>query len=413
MSNFFASERFSRPKMLAGLLLLVFLAECIWLVVRGGEKVADDLGQMSRIEAGVEQIHDKSIAGTPVYLHAGQVAFQTEGQQASGYDVNHSPLWYLSAAAPIALSQKLLLTGPRAGYQGWAVDLLARSPYLIFGLLLGGSLWYVARRLYGNAGGFIALSLYCFSPVIIRSSSLWFALPEMGAAWGTFGAIFTAIAVAHTLYAPREVVLWNWRRILLLGLSLALAIGSQFSLIVLVPMALLFMLYLAPTRQSAAITIWISACLVALIIIVAAYFFHPRVFFEGMRHADFLGIIWKAFFMPDAYRAVAVRVLHSNPAMVILLPAAFIVYCAWPRARYFGNTAPLLLCIIFFAYAAGSAHYPGLGFQLILIPFAFVFVAGAISDVLETEHRRLAVLALWILLAGSALWNLVALARMV
>jgi hypothetical protein len=291
--------------------------------------------------------------------------------------------------------------------------LLARSPYLIFGLLLGASLWYVARRLYGNAGGFIALSLYCFSPVIIRSSSLWFALPEMGAAWGAFGAIFTAMAVAHTLYAPREVVLWNWRRILLLGLSLALAIGSQFSLIVLVPMALLFMLYLAPTRQRAAITIWISACLVALIIIVAAYFFHPRVFLEGMRHADFLGIIWKAFLMPDAYRAVAVQVLYSNPAMVILLPAAFIVYCAWPRARYFGNTAPLLLCIIFFGYATGSAHYPGLGFQLILIPFAFVFVAGAISDVLETEHRRLAVLALWILLAGSALWNLVALARMV
>ena len=25
-------------------------------------------------------------------------------------------------------------------------------PFLIFGTLLGGSLWYVARRLYGNAG---------------------------------------------------------------------------------------------------------------------------------------------------------------------------------------------------------------------------------------------------------------------
>ncbi len=412
MGKFFSSERLSRPKMLAGLLLLVFLAQCIWLVVRGGEKISDDLGQLSRIQAGVEQIRGKSIAGTPIYLHAGQVAFQTEGQQASGYDVNHSPLWYLTAAAPLALSQELLHADFRGGYQGWAVDLLARSPSLIFGLLLGASLWYVARRLYGNAGGFIALSLYCFSPVIIRSSSLWFALPEMGAAWGAFGAIFTAIAVAHTLYAPREVVLWNWRRILLLGLSLSLAIGSQFSLLVLVPMALLFMLYLAPTRQRAAVVIWTSACITALIIIFASYFFHPRAFFEGMRHADFLGIVWKAFLMPGAYRAVAVQVLNSNPAMVILLPAAFIAYCAWPRARYFGNTAPLLLCIVFFAYAVGSAHYPGLGFQLIVIPFVFVFVAGVISDVLETEHRRLAVLTLWVLLAGSALWNLVALARL-
>jgi 4-amino-4-deoxy-L-arabinose transferase-like glycosyltransferase len=123
-------------------------------------------------------------------------------------------------------------------YWGW----VARPPYLIFGLLLGASLWYVARRLYGNAGGYIALALYCVSPTILRSSTLYSAQPEMGAAWGAFGATFTAIAVAHTLYAPREVVMWNWRRILLLGLSLALAIGSQFSLVILIPIALGFML---------------------------------------------------------------------------------------------------------------------------------------------------------------------------
>jgi len=44
---------------------------------------------------------------------------------------------------------------------------------------------------------------------------------------GSFGAGGPAIAVAHTLYAPREMVLWNWRRILLLGLSLALAPGTS------------------------------------------------------------------------------------------------------------------------------------------------------------------------------------------
>ena len=34
-------------------------------------------------------------------------------------------------------------------YWAW----LLRSPFPIFGALLGASLWYVARRLYGNAGG--------------------------------------------------------------------------------------------------------------------------------------------------------------------------------------------------------------------------------------------------------------------
>ena len=121
---------------------------------------------------------------------------------------------------------------------------------MIVGMLLGASLWYVARRLYGNIGGYVALGLYCFSPLTIGCAS------EVGSAvvgaWGAFGLIFTSIAVAHTLYAPREVVLWNWRRILLLGLSIAICVGAQFSFwIVLVP-ALLFMLWVGHVRRGAA-----------------------------------------------------------------------------------------------------------------------------------------------------------------
>ena len=98
----------------------------------------------------------------------------------------------------------------------------------------GASLWYVARRLYGNFGGFIALALYTFSPIIMTRANQ--VQEDVVAAWGAFGLIFTAIAVAHTLYAPREVILWNWRRILLLGISIALCIGAQFPMwIVLVP----------------------------------------------------------------------------------------------------------------------------------------------------------------------------------
>src|SRR5208283_2129870 len=115
-----------------------------------------------------------------------------------------------------------------------------------------------------------ALTLYCFSPSMLQASAVWHTEPEILAAWGSFGAIFTAIAVAHTLYAPREVVLWNWRRIVLLGISLAIAVGSQFSMIVVVPIALAFLLYLAPIRRGAVITIWIAACLVGLLLLFAA-----------------------------------------------------------------------------------------------------------------------------------------------
>src|SRR5208282_6232792 len=292
-------------------------------------------------------------------------------------------------------------------YWGW----LARAPYLLFGVLLGASLWYVARRLYGNAGGYIALALYCFSPLILRSSALYSAQPEMGAAWGAFGTIFTAIAVAHTLYAPREVVLWNWRRILLLGLSLALAIGSQFSLIILLPLALGFMLYLAPTRRRAAVAIWAAACGVAILLLLASYLFRLQVFWQGLRHARFFGITWQAFLMPRTYLRILAQISQSGPALWVAVPVALIAYFAWRRPRYFGNTAPLMIAILFLLFSLGTPHYPGFGFQLMAVPFWFVFVAGIAADLLETRQRDPVKACVWGLLVANALWNLAELAR--
>ena len=152
------------------------------------------------------------------------------GNEVGGYDPERSPLLYLLTAAPL-LAWPHDLTADSAPYWRW----LPRLPFVACGVFLGASLWYVARRLCGNTGGFVALTFYCFSPSLIQASALWHTEPEIAAAWGAFGTIFTAIAVAHTLYAPREVVLWNWRRILLLGVSLAIAVGSQFSMIIVAP----------------------------------------------------------------------------------------------------------------------------------------------------------------------------------
>jgi len=233
----------------------------------------------------------------------------------------------------------------------------------------------------------------------------------MGAAWGAFGTIFTAIAVAHTLYAPREVVVWNWRRILLLGLSLALAIGSQFSLIILLPLSLGFMLYLAPTRCRAAVAIWAAACGVAFLLLWASYLFRPGVFAQGMRHATFLGITWHAFLLPATYVRIIAQIGQSGPALLVAIPVALIAYFAWRRPRYFGNTAPLMIAILFFLFSLGTPHYPGFGFQLMAVPFLFVFVAGIAADLLETRQRDPAKACVWGLLVANALWNLAELAR--
>jgi hypothetical protein len=240
---------------------------------------------------------------------------------------------------------------------------------------------------------------------------VWFAEPEVGAAWGAFGTIFTAIAVAHTLYAPREVVLWNWRRIVLLGVSLALAIGSQFSLIVVIPIALAFMLYLAPTRRIAAAMIWAAACAISFLLLYASYFFQWKTFWSEMGRADFFALAWRSFAMAGAYRRVFAQLGQSNPALVVAIPVALMVYLFWPRTRYFGNTAPLFVAVILLLMGIATPHYPGLGFQLVALPFLLVFVAGISADLLETRYRNLVLACLWGLLTANAIWNLVELAR--
>jgi hypothetical protein len=398
MGGFFSRERFGTPQIFAGILLLIFVAQCAWLVAHEYGAVGTTEDEFVRIEEGLGQWRGLGIAGTP------SIKSPLEPASADSlYDSNHSSLWYLIAAAPIAIF--------RVSPEGATWLALTRAPYILFGVLLGASLWYVSRRLYGNAGGFIALTLYCFSPAVIRTSSLWAAGPNIGGAWATFGAVFTAIAVAHTLYAPREVVLWNWRRIGLLGISLALAVGSHFVLVIILPVLLAFMLYVAPERKAAAIAILASACGVALVLLFAAYFFHPKIFFEGLKNARFFNLSWRSTAMAGDYVHLLKEIVESGPVLVLLIPAALATYFAWSRTRYFGNTAPLLVAIVFIVLRLLLPHDAGAVLSLTAVIFLFVFVAGIAADLLETKARELLMAVFVGLVAANALWDLMALAR--
>src|SRR5713101_8402374 len=137
------------------------------------------------------------------------------------------------------------------------------------------------------------------------------SLGEMGAVWGAFGTVFTAIAVAHTLYAPREVVLWNSRRILLLGLSVALVAGNQFSLAVLAVAILPLMFWVTPVRPRALLAIWSTAISVAVVLLFAAYFFEPALLWQGLRHARWMDFEHAAFGVSVSYRR-ADRILRME-----------------------------------------------------------------------------------------------------
>ena len=411
LRRFLQSDAFRAPQFAAAALLLVYLLQCVWLV-RGQtlHSLLPDSDQALRIYQGLEQWKSGVIAGTPESLRSeAATGVPSAGRSGhlrvrDGYDRDRSPLYYLVAAAPLLLRPDSWLPesfGP----------LLAATPYLFFGVMLGASLWYVARRLYGNSGGYIALALYCFSPAMIVNVAGAQSVGEMGGVWGAFGIVFTAIAVAHTLYAPREVVLWNWRRILLLGLSLALGAGNQFSLGVLALVILPLMFWVAPVRPRAVLAIWTTAMAVAVVLLFAAYFFEPALFGQGMLHARWIDFEPAAFGISVSYGNVLQTIFSSSPPLMIAMPVALIAYLGWNRTRYFGNTAPLLIAVLFLILALGAPNFPGQGFHLTMLVFLFVFVAGVFSDLLETQQSLIVTAGLCGLLGASAVWNLLQLWR--
>ena len=418
MRRFFTLQPLGRPKFLAGALLCLFFMQTIWLVhAELRQTSGPDEGEAVRIREGWKQLHGHGIAANPFvkpsfseYAETGEAPLEdpNEGKRESqSFDREHSPLVYLVSAAPLLAWPRTAFNAEGARYWAW----LPRIPFLACGLFLGASLWYVARRLCGNTGGLIALTLYCFSPAMIQASAVWHTAPELIAVWGAFGTIFTAIAVAHTLYAPREVVLWNWRRIVLLGISLALAVGTQFSMIVLTPLALGFLFYVAPVRRGAGFMVWLAGCMLGMVLLFATYFFHPRIFLDAMYHAVFWGATWRGFTVPGVYRQIAVEIGRACPALAFILPMALVTYAVWPRTRYFGNTAPLLVALLFVILATAHPHVAGEGFLLGAIPFLFLFVSGVTADLMETTYRPLVTACVLGMLAAYALWSLIALAR--
>jgi hypothetical protein len=406
-------DKVGSPQWIAGALLLVYLLQCCWLIraqTRHGFLPESDHALCAY--DGLAQWKSGVIAGTPEALHTEAATGLPSAGRAGhlrvsdGFDIDRSPYYYLVAAVPVLVQPRFLAPDSAAG-QIWEA-----IPYLFFGVMLGASLWYVSRRLYGNIGGYIALTLYCFSPGVILSTAGTQSLGELSGVWGTFGIVFTGIAVAHTLYAPREVILWNSRRILLLGLSVALAVGTQFSLAIIALVVLPIMFWVAPVRPRAVLGIWAAAIAVGAVLLSASYIFRLDLFWQALRHAKWVDIQPRALAMAASY-SHTLRILAGNcPALILVVPAALIAYAVWPRARYFGNTAPLLIAMLLFVLALASPDFSGLGFHLAMLVFLFVFVAGVFADLTETPQGMLVTAGIASLLGAAALWNVAQLLRL-
>jgi hypothetical protein len=94
-----------------------------------------------------------------------------------------------------------------------------------------------------------------------------------------------------------------------------------------------------------------------------------------------------------------------------MVPVCLGVWFAWRRSRYFGNTAPLAVALLFLGLRIVSPHEVGSVYGLLGVVFLFIFVSGIAADLLETSARELGTAVIVGLLSANALWNLMGLAK--
>jgi hypothetical protein len=369
--------RVGRPQRLAAVLLLLFLGECVWVIAH--QRLSSEDFRYAR--CGREMWERPSpLAG--YFTTCGNL----NGDGTFAYRMAGFPL---TAQRLVLLGTDLLRKPENRLYSGGAlngttwearhqigyVTYLMHLPFVLFAMWLGGGLWWVARRLFGNEGGFLALALYCFCPAIVRSA----VVPnnEVLAMWGIYGLVYTAIGVAHAMQGPRR----KWKpRIALLTLALGLTAAAHLLAAILgFAASLILMFYLAERRRSAVLLIVTYAAIGAIFIEFA---------FFSFRLAPFLYVFTgggaRFWFALDGIKSFAGD--QANWPVLIAAAISLIVFAGFRRSRYFGNISPLAM-VLATAFLATTQVFSSP--WLWALPFLFTFIGGVFADVLETKHRRL------------------------
>ena len=375
------SFRFKRPQQLAALLLLMLIAQCLWVFHR---------------QTLTERDYDFARCGREMWEKPNPLAgyFTTCGNLPDG------TLAYRVAGLPLTV-QRILL-GENPDNSTWEmrhelsyVLVLLHSGFLLAGICLGGALWWVTRRLFGNPGGFIALAFYCFSPPVIHACT--YPNNEILTALGLFASLYTFMGVAHAMQGPPR----KWRsRIVLLTLTLAFTATSHVAafLIALV-LALVLMAYLAEGRRAYILPILVTVSAGTLLLVFASYDFS----LDAVSYFFRSGAGRISFSLQPA-RQWLVSLPHAGITLATVI--ALILYLPTRRSRYFGNTVPLLLAVFFFTLVTtGISSEP----TLWALPFLFTFLAGVFADFLETRYRRPMIAVVAALLFLEAALSLVSL----
>ena len=170
-----------------------------------------------------------------------------------------------------------------------------------------------------------------------------------------------------------------------MGLSIAICVGAQFSLWILLVPALGFMLWVGHTRRGAAVVIFAAACAVGLFLLWSLYSFRPAVFGTALAHANWLELGSRGFSWAATSGLLARFFLQNGLGLVLLLMVAVATFAGWKRTRFFGTAAPLIVAILLAGFAL-RLQFAGFTFLFVALPFLILFMAGVAADLLESRY---------------------------
>jgi hypothetical protein len=373
--------RFNLPQRIAAALLAAFLLQGFWLVSR--QTLTDSDYQYAR--CGRETWEKPSpLAGYYTScgnIHDGILAYRLAGLPLTlnlllqrGFDLFRKP------ENRVVQNSSAELSTWELRHQMTHILLLLRLPFLFAGCLLGGCIWWVTRRLYGNLGGYTALALYCFSPAVLKACVA--PNPEVLAALGVFAGIYTCIGVAHSMpqYMNRPARKWRPRIVLLAIIFGVTAAAHIAALPVAALLGLAAMIWIAEGHRSQTLPVVLVATAGGLVIVFACYGFSPDAFSYVFRSSA--GFLW--FSIDPARRFFST---FANAGLSLACAAALVLYLAARKSRYFGNTVPLLCAaILMLLVMTGAPGSPWLW----SLPFLLTFVGGVFADAYDGPRGRLA-----------------------
>jgi hypothetical protein len=368
--------RFNLPQRIAAGLLAIFLIQGLWLT--GRQIMTDRDYQYARCGRETWE-RPSALAGyftSCGNIHDGILAYRLAGLPLTLNFLAERGLDHFRKPEDKVVQVNGELSTWELRHQMTHILLLLRLPFLFAGCVLGGCIWWVTRRLYGNLGGYTALALYCFSPAMLKTCVAPNA--DVLAALGVYGGVYTCIGVAHAMQGPRRK--WRPRMVLLTVLFGVAAAAHIAALPVVALLGLVLMLWVAEGHRSQALPVVLSAVAGALVLLFACYGFSPDAFSYVFRSAA--GLLW---FSWDPAR----RFFSSlgNAGITVATCAALALYLGLKRSRYFGNTTPLISALVLMVLVmTGAQGSPWLW----SLPFLVTFAGGVFADAYEGPRGRLA-----------------------